>query len=317
MRLRRSSTDDPGYTRRRRGRGFSYADADGRPLRDPETLARIEALVIPPAWTDVWICARDNGHLQAAGTDVDGRRQYRYHPAWTERADRSKYARVRELASCTTGLRRRITADLRGDDPELRATAIAARLIDTIGVRLGDERYAVERGTVGALTLERRHLSIDGDVVRLDFPAKSGVQWLAEVRDRELAAALEHVPAGRGTRLTAWRTDGAEHHLNARTLTRYLATGSGCRITPKDLRTLLGSRTAAEVLARTGPVPRREQDAVILTAVDAVAETLRNTRAVARASYIDPLVIERYRRGRVAELSRAGVSDRAYAALVS
>lgn len=152
--------------------------------------------------------------------------------------------------------------------------------------------------------------------MRLDFPAKSGVQWLAEVRDPDLAAALDRVPAGRGTRLTAWRADGAERHLGARALTHYLAVGSGCPITPKDLRTLRGLRTAAEVLARRGPVARREQDAVIRAAVDTVADTLRNTRAVARSSYIDPLVIERYRRGRVAELSRAGVSDRAYAALV-
>lgn len=316
MRLRRTSTDDPGFARRRRGRGFSYTDANGRPVRDAEVLARIDALAIPPAWRDVWICAAENGHLQAAGTDADGRRQYRYHEAWTARAERSKYARVRALAQCTTGLRRTITADLRGDDPERRAAAIAARLIDVLGVRLGDERYAAERGTIGALTLERRHVSVDGDRLLLDFPAKSGVQWLAELRDPELADALAHVPRGAATRLTAWRHDGDEHRLSARSLTAYLAAGSGCPITPKDLRTLLGSRTAAEVLARTGAVARREQDAVIRAAVDAVADTLRNTRAVARSSYIDPLVIERYRRGRVATLSRAGVSDRAYAELV-
>ncbi len=302
--------------RRRRGRGYSYTDADGRPVTDPATLERITSLVIPPAWTDVWICADERGHLQAAGTDADGRRQYRYHPAWTERAERRKYARVRELAGCTTPLRRRITTDLRGEDPQARATAIAARLIDALGVRLGDERYALEHGTVGALTLEWQHVEIDGARVHLDFPAKSGVRWQAMLRDADLAAALDAVPRGRRVRLTEWRDTEGRHRVSARALTDYLSIASGCAVTPKDLRTLLGSRTAAEVLARSGPLPRAEQDAVILSAVDTVAETLRNTRAVARSSYIDPVVIERFRRGRVAALTRAGVSDRAYADLV-
>lgn len=317
MRLRRSTTDHPGITRRRRGRGFSYTDPDGRPVTDTATLERISALVIPPAWSDVWICVDERGHLQAAGTDAEGRRQYRYHPAWTERAERRKYARVRELARHTVPLRRCITADLRGDDPRARATAIAARLIDALGVRLGDERYALEHGTVGALTLEQQHVAIAGDRVTLDFPAKSGVQWNASLRDADLAEALSRVPRGRRVRLTEWREGTERRRVGSRALTEYLSVASGCAITPKDLRTLLGSRTAAEVLARSGPVPRADQDTVILAAVDAVADALRNTRAVARSSYIDPLVIERFRRGTVATLTRSGVSDRAYADLVS
>lgn len=285
-------------------------------MRDAEVLERIAALAIPPAWTDVWICATPNGHVQAVGTDADGRRQYRYHPQWTRRAEQRKYARVRALAQCTTALRRQVTADLRGDDPRARASAIATRLIDALGMRLGDERYAAERGTIGALTLERHHITVDGDRIALDFPAKSGVRWVAELRDADLVQALECVPPGRRRRLTSWSEGRARRQLSSRALTAYLAAGSRCDITPKDLRTLLGSRTAADALARVGPVTRGEQDAVIVGAVDAVAATLRNTRAVARASYIDPLVFERYRQGRVADRSRHGVSDRAYAKLV-
>lgn len=325
MRLRRSSPESPGITRRRSGKGFSYRDAEGRTVSDAEVRARIAALAIPPAWTEVWICPDERGHVQAMGLDADGRRQYRYHEAWSARADKRKYARVRELAQCTGPMRARVTRDLRGDDREARALAIAARLIDSLGMRVGEERYALERGTIGALTLGWQHVTVGASGIRFDFPAKSGVRWEAELEDEDLAAALRSARAQRAgggariERVTEWvDDDGDARRTSSRALAAYLAEASTCTVTPKDLRTLLGSRTAAEHLARTGPVTGiRQQDRVVREAVVAVAERLRNTPAVARTSYIDPRVIERYRRGRTAVLGRSGVSDAALVELLS
>ena len=325
MRLRRSSPDSPGITRRRSGTGFSYRDTDGQVVSDAEVRTRIAAIAIPPAWTGVWICPDDRGHVQAMGLDAEGRRQYRYHEAWAARADKRKYARVRELAGCTGLLRARITRDLRSGDPQARALAIAARLVYALGMRVGEERYALERGTIGVLTLGWPHVSMGAQTIRLDFPAKSGVRWEAELEDTDLAAALGSARAqrtGSGARIervTEWVDDaGDARRSSSRMLGAYLAEASTCSVTPKDLRTLVGSRTAAEHLARTGPVAGiRAQDRVIREAVVAVAERLRNTPAVARSSYIDPRVLELYRRGQTATVGRAGVSDAALAELLA
>ena len=319
MRLRRSAPDEPGIRRRRRGRGFSYTDARDRVVADTETLDRIASLTIPPAWTHVWICANLNGHVQATGVDADGRTQYRYHPRWTAGADREKFARVRLLSGAMSILRSRVTRDLRSDAPDRRALAIAVRLIDATGMRLGDERYARERGTIGALTLERHHAVVSGTVVRLDFPAKSGVRWTVEITDSDLASAIRRASRARDSRVASWRdADSGEHPVRAAALTAYLREATGQPITAKDLRTLLGSRVAAQSLARSGPMTTAtEQDARIREAVLEVSLALRNTVAVARSSYIDPRVLERYRRGRVADLSTGAVSDAALARLIA
>ena len=325
MRLRRSNPDSAGITRRRSGTGFSYRDAEGALVVDAEVRARIAAIAVPPAWTDVWISPDERGHVQALGLDADGRRQYRYHEVFSARSDKRKYARVRELAGCTGPLRARITRDLRGGDPEARALAIAARLVDALGMRVGEERYALERGTIGALTLGWEHVIVGAQSIRVDFPAKSGVRWRAELSDADLLAALRSARAQRAgsgariERVTEWVDDeGDARRTPSRALSAYLAEASTCTVTPKDLRTLIGSRTAAEYLARIGPVAGiRAQDRVIREAVVAVAERLRNTPAVARNSYIDPRVLERYRRGRTATLGRTGVSDAALAELLA
>ncbi|KQV25170.1 DNA topoisomerase IB [Yonghaparkia sp. Root332] len=323
MRLKRSSPDAPGIRRVRHGRGFRYLDARGRSVADADVRARIAALAIPPAWSDVWICPDERGHVQAMGLDADGRRQYRYHEEWTRRAGVKKFARVRELAAATGAMRARVTRDLRGDDPQARALAIAARIIDALGVRVGEERYALERGTIGALTLAWEHVEVSGSTIAFDFPAKSGVRWEAEHEDDDLAAALVLTRSARGPRgesaerVTEWIDDSGLHRVHSAALSDYLRTATGCAITPKDLRTLRGSRLAAEHLARCGPsATRKEQERAIREAVAVVAEGLRNTPAVARSSYIDPLVLERYRRGTTAALSRGRVSDAALAELL-
>lgn len=299
-------------------------DARGRAVTDGEVRARIDAIAIPPAWNEVWICPDERGHVQAMGVDADGRRQYRYHEEWTRKAGVKKFARVRELAAATVAMRARVTRDLRGDDPQARALAIAARIIDALGVRVGEERYALERGTIGALTLAWEHVRVTGDAIAFDFPAKSGVRWEAEHEDADLAAALTAARGARtsdgsgGERITEWVDEAGVHRVHSAALSAYLRSATGCDITPKDLRTLRGSRLAAEHLARCGPSStKKEQERAIREAIAVVAEGLRNTPAVARSSYIDPLVLEKYRRGTVAALSRGRVSDAALAELLS
>lgn len=321
VRLRRSTPDEPGIARRRRGAGFSYVDAHGRRLVDREILERIKALAVPPAWQDVWICASENGHVQATGVDADGRTQYRYHPRWSAQADRTKFQRVRALSQQMPALRAHVTRDLRSESAEKRALAIAVRLIDVTGMRLGDERYARERGTIGTLTLEHRHAAITGDCISLDFVAKSGVRWLADVVDSDLVAAIRRAPTGPTSRLTSWRDSEAgeagERTVHAASLTAYLRAATGLLVSAKDLRTLLGSRVAAQALAQGGlGATPREQEVLIRAAIVTVATQLRNTVAVARSSYVDPRVLERYRRGVLADLSRGRVTDAALARLL-
>jgi DNA topoisomerase-1 len=321
MRLRHSSPDEPGLRRRRRGAGFSYVDAGGKPVADRESLERIRALAVPPAWRDVWICASENGHIQATGVDAVGRTQYRYHLRWSERANRTKFQRVRALSLKMPALRAQVTRDLRSDDAEKRALAIAVRLIDSTGMRLGDERYARERGTIGTLTLEHRHAAVSGESIRLDFVAKSGVRWLTDIVDSDLAAVIRRAPTGPTSRLTSWNVSAAddvhERCVHASSLTAYLRAATGLAVSAKDLRTLLGSRVAAEALARSGlGATAREQEVLIRAAIVTVATQLRNTVAVARSSYVDPRVLECYRRGVLADLSRGRVTDAALARLL-
>jgi DNA topoisomerase-1 len=321
VRLRRSTPDEPGIARRRRGAGFSYVDAHGDRLADREILKRIKALAVPPAWQNVWICASDNGHVQATGTDADGRTQYRYHPRWSAQADRTKFQRVRALSQQMPALRAHVTRDLRSDSAEKRALAIAVRLIDLTGMRLGDERYARERGTIGTLTLEHQHAAISGDRISLDFVAKSGVRWITDIVDSDLVAAIRRAPTGPTSRLTSWIDNEddqvSERTVHAASLTAYLRTATGLPVSAKDLRTLLGSRLAAQALARGGlGATAREQEVLIRAAIVTVATQLRNTVAVARSSYVDPQVLERYRRGVLADLSRGRVTDAALARLL-
>jgi DNA topoisomerase-1 len=257
--------DDPGYRRVKAGSGFRYVDAKGAPVRERDA-ERIRALVIPPAWEDVWICARADGHIQAVGTDDAGRRQYIYHPDWTSGRDRRKFARALHLAETLPRARGRVTTSLRRSalDRE-RVLATAFRLLDQAAPRIGSERYLAAHGSRGLTTLQRRDASVEASVVTLSFPGKSGKRQYLEIDDSDLSGVVA-----------------------------------------KDFRTLRGTILAAEALARIGPVdtPTDRKRAEVL-AVRATAEALGNTPAVARGSYIDPRVFSRYRDGETLDLSKS------------
>ena len=315
-RLRRSNCEHPGYSRRRWGKGFSYRDIRGQVIADRQVLARIRALAIPPAWTDVWISPYPNGHIQATGTDGAGRRQYLYHPHWREMKDREKFDRALSFAQFLPAARRQITKHLRTEGSgQERALAAALRIVDAGALRVGGTRYAEANGSYGTTTLRIEHVTLSGAEVRFDFPGKSGQEWHTSITDADLAAALEPMlrRPGADTALAYIGTDSAWHSVDAAQLNAFLKEVTGGDFTAKDFRTWQATVVAAMSLARLAPeagTNRAKQKAVAATARD-VAEHLGNTPAIARKSYIDPRVVDRFYDGEVIPVAGFSASETA------
>lgn len=300
-RLRRSDCTDAGISRRRRGRGFTYLDADGARVTDRQTLARIEALRIPPAWRDVWICLDAMGHLQATGVDAAGRKQYLYHERWRAHRDRHKYDSMLSFARALPRLRRRVAREIR--DQELsrtRVLACAARLLDLGFFRIGSENYAEENDSYGLATMLREHVTVREDVVVFDYPAKSGqrrVQAIADADVLEIMRVLRRRRSG-GPELLAYRQGRSWIDVRSEEINGYLKEAMGGEFSAKDFRTWNATVLAAVALAsRDHPAARSSRERAISSAVKTVAGYLGNTPAVCRASYIDPRVIDLYRAG--------------------
>jgi DNA topoisomerase IB len=299
-RLRRTSPAEPGWTRRRAGRGFTYLDVDGQRLADQE-IERCKALVIPPAWTEVWICPQPNGHLQAVGTDDAGRRQYLYHPDWRTRRDAEKHERVLGLGRRLPAVRQRVVEDLTRDGlPLVRACACAFRLIDLGYFRIGNDVYADENGSFGLTTLEVEHVRRRNGGVLFEFVGKSGIEHAIEIVDPAVVEAVVAMRRRRGARqLLAWQEGRRWRTLDPATVNAYVREVTGLDVTAKDLRTWHATVLAATALAQAPPAEtaaaRRRTAAA---AMREVAEYLGNTPAVARASYVDPRVLDAWEEGR-------------------
>lgn len=299
-RLRRVSANSPGYTRRRAGSGFTYLSADGQRLLAAD-VERIKALVIPPAWTDVWICPLPNGHLQAVGTDDAGRRQYLYHPQWRLQRDSAKFDRVLAASTKLIALRRTITADLAGEDLDLaRASALAVHLLDRGYFRIGSDAYADEHGSFGLTTLLREHVRKRGTALVFSFPGKSGVQHTIVIEDPAIAPTLELLRKRRGPgELLAYKASGRWVDLTAEHVNTYLQTSFRGGFTAKDFRTWHATVIAAlELAENTEPGDTQaSRKRAMRAAVVATAEYLGNTPTVAKNSYIDPRVWVAYEAG--------------------
>jgi DNA topoisomerase IB len=311
-RLRRADCAAAGIHRRRRGRGFSFEDGQGRRIEDEETLERIRELAIPPAWEEVWICADPLGHIQATGFDAAGRKQYRYHDRWELRRAARKYEAMREFARQLPGLRRAVSRDLALEGmPRERALACAVRLLDLGFFRVGGEEYAETNESYGLATIQRQHVSLQGEEMVFDFPAKSGQRRVQSIRDPEAIAAVEAMRRRRGgpDDLLAYREDGAWRDVRSIDVNAYIQEKIGEGFSAKDFRTWSGTVLAAAALAGE-PKPKSEAAAkrTIVAAVASVAAALGNTPAVCRRSYVDPRVFDRYRDGVTIEigLSREG-----------
>jgi DNA topoisomerase IB len=309
-RLRRSDCAGRGIGRRRRGSGFSYLDPEGGPVRDEDTLERIRGLAIPPAWREVWICSDPYGHIQATGLDEAGRKQYLYHERWQLRAAQRKFESMREFAAILPKLRRAVKKDLALEGmPRERALACAVRLLDLGFFRIGGEEYAETNESYGVATVLREHVSIEGEEVVFDFPAKSGQRRVQSIRDPEVKAAIEAMRRRRSgpDDLLVFRDGRSWHDVRSVDVNAYLQEKAGEEFSAKDFRTWHGTVLAAVELAREEPpATKGGGEAAIRAAVKRVAERLGNTPAVCRSSYIDPRVLDRFRDGKMIELSSLG-----------
>ncbi|MDO7867716.1 DNA topoisomerase IB [Nocardioides jiangxiensis] len=319
-RLRRTSPAEPGWTRRRAGRGFVYVDADGQRLADDE-VERCVALVIPPAWTDVWICPAANGHLQAVGTDDAGRRQYLYHPAWRERRDAEKFRRAVALGKRMARTRERVAVDLAGDGlPLERACACAFRLIDLGYFRIGNDVYADAHGSFGLTTLQVEHVRRRNGALLFEFTGKSGVEHAIEIADPAVVDAVLAMRRRRGARqLLAWRDGRRWRTLDPATVNAYVRDVTGLDVTAKDLRTWHATVLAAVALAEAPPAETAAaRRRTVAAAMREVASYLGNTPAVARSSYVAPGVLDAFEEGRTiaATLRRPYADDDARQAAV-
>jgi DNA topoisomerase I len=296
--LTRSDPHGPGITRVRDGKGFRYRDPSGAEVTDPRTLRRIGALVIPPAWKNVWISADPAGHIQATGADSRGRTQYRYHQLWREQRDTQKFAHMLRFAGALPELRTATLSDLshRGLGRD-RVIASAVRLIDLGLFRIGGEKYAELDHHYGATTLEKRHVKVTRDRVMFDYVAKEGKRRAITITDRAVVPtvrALARSDNGLDS-LFSWQQDGAWHSLRSHHVSEYIAARAGGHFTAKEFRTWNATVLMALLLANAGPsATARSRQRVIAASVRGVAGWLGDTPTVARKSYIDPRLVSRY-----------------------
>jgi DNA topoisomerase-1 len=293
---------EQGIRRLAHGKGFSYVDEDGRTVKDEATLARIKALVIPPAWTNVWICPDPNGHIQAVGRDQKGRKQYRYHPDWRADRDARKYDRMAAFGRALPKLRKRVAADLaRRGLPREKVLAAVVSLLELTLIRVGNDEYAKTNKSFGLTTMQKRHLKLASGGAVFEFKGKSGKMHKTGFRDRRLARIVAACQELRGQRLFQYvDEDGQRRAIESSDVNDYIRAACGEDFSAKDFRTWYGSLAALEALS-TSPTPATQTEAkrTLNTCVKAVAGLLGNTPAVCRAAYIHPKVLEAFETSRL------------------
>lgn len=305
-RLRRTFPDQPGWTRRRAGKGFTYLDQDGARLT-ADQVQRCKDLVIPPAWKDVWITPYPNGHLQAVGTDDAGRRQYLYHPQWRASRDAAKFDRILVFGKALSKARERVLADIGAEGmTQERACAAAVRLLDLGYFRIGNDVYTDTNGSFGLTTMLREHVSRTKDGLRFAFVGKSGVEHDITIDDPSAIQALDVMRRrrGGGDRLLAWKDGRSWKDLSSSDVNDYIRTCFGIEATAKDFRTWHATVIAAAALAETDEPggTKASRKRAVSAAMKEVSEFLGNTPTLARTSYVDPRVVEAYERGRTVKV---------------
>jgi DNA topoisomerase-1 len=315
--LRHVDDHQPGYRRRPTGRAvlrgkrevpvFAYEDEDGHWLADPSALERIRRLAIPPAWRDVWICPHPNGHIQATGRDARGRKQYRYHPHWSEERDGTKYSRMLALGAALPGLRRRVAADLaRSGLPRVKVLAAVVRLLETTFIRVGNGEYARSNGSFGLTTLKDRHVAFRAAELRFHFRGKSGVVHDVTVHDAKLARVVRRCRDLPGQELFQYiDEDGRPAAIDSGDVNAYIREAAGEAFTAKDFRTWAGTVLAASALAEiagdaAADAHWRPTARAVKGAIDRVAARLGNTPTVCRKCYVHPDVVAAFMDGALA-----------------
>ena len=289
----------PGIVRRKRGKGFGYLDADGKPV-DADTKEWIASLAIPPAWTDVWICPLRDGHILATGRDAKGRKQYRYHERWREVRDGNKYFRLIDFAAALPNVRKKIDEHMRlGGLPREKVLGAVVKLLDETLIRVGNDEYAVLNESYGLTTMQDEHAEIDGSTVRFEFTGKSGIDAEVALRDARLARIVKACQDLPGEELFQYLDDdGNQVDVNSAHVNAYLRELTGAAFTAKDFRTWGGTVVAAEALVELGqPADQKEAEKHVIEAIDRAAEKLGNTRAVCRSCYVHPAIPEAHADG--------------------
>lgn len=287
----------PGIRRIKAGKGFRYVDPEGKTIKDEEMLGRIKSLVIPPAWTGVWICTQANGHLQATGRDARGRKQARYHPKWREVRDETKYERMVLFAGALPVIRDRVKEDLGKQGlPREKVLATIVSLMEQTHMRVGNTEYAKENGSYGLTTLRNKHVEVEGSKVTFSFQGKSRVHHTVSLQDRRLARIVRQCSDLPGYELFQYVDEGGERHaVDSADVNEYLGEVTGQHFTAKDFRTWAGSVLACDLLRELGPFESATQAKKnIVQAIKKVAAKLGNTPAVCRKCYVHPAVLEAY-----------------------
>lgn len=310
--LRYVSDRQPGLRRLKAAKAFRYTEPDGTPVRDGEILARIKSLVIPPAWTDVWICRHPNGHLQASGRDARGRKQSRYHPRWREVRDQTKYERMALFAKALPRIRERVEHDLGLPGmPREKVLATIIKLMETTHIRVGNVEYAKENHSYGLTTMRNKHVHVHGSHIEFDFTGKSGVHHTIDLTDKRLARIIKRCEEIPGYELFQYLDhDGHHHHIDSNDVNEYLREITGEHFTAKDFRTWAGSVLASELLSQFDPFTTATQAKKnVVQAITAVAAQLGNTPSVCRKCYVHPVVLEAYLSGHMTPEARAQVNE--------
>ncbi|MDI3357892.1 DNA topoisomerase IB [Pseudomonas sp. UYIF39] len=296
----------PGITRKKLRGTFCYYNPAGQRITDQDEIKRINALAVPPAYTDVWICTDPRGHLQATGRDARGRKQYRYHPRWREVRDADKYSRLRDFGLALPKLRKQLEALLAAPGfsrDKVMATVIT--LLDATLIRVGNTQYARDNRSYGLTTLRNRHVEVNGNAILFQFRGKSGVEHQITVKDRRLARIIKRCLEIPGQNLFQYLDENGERHtVSSSDVNAYLQTLTGADFTAKDYRTWAGSALALAVLRELQWEPESDAKRHMVEMVKNVAKQLGNTPAVCRKCYIHPAVLDGFLLGVLAELPR-------------
>lgn len=308
--MRYVTDEKPGISRKAQGKSFAYRDAAGRAVRDPEILGRIKRLAIPPAWREVWISPQANGHLQATGKDVRGRKQYRYHPDWRTVRDENKYGRVMAFGRALPGLRRRVNRDLRRPGlPREKVLATVVKLLETTLIRVGNEEYAKANHSYGLTTMRNRHAKVSGGKITFEFMGKSGKRHSISVQDAQLAKVVKKCQELPDQEIFEYLDEAGEaRDVKSQDVNDYLREVTGESFSAKDFRTWSGTVLAAVALREfTEVTSQKEAKANVTQAVESVAKMLGNTPTICRKCYVHPEVLESYLQGTtIATLQQRG-----------
>jgi DNA topoisomerase-1 len=295
----------PGIYRKGTSGNFNYQNQDGEKIKDEEQLARIKSLVLPPAWTNVWIAAKKNAYLQATGLDAAGRKQYKYHPKWTSRRSDHKYFRLLEFGKALPSARKRIAKDLRRPVyDEQKVLAICVQVMQKTLIRVGNESYAQLYGSYGLSTLRNKHAKVNGNTLRLKFVGKKGVKQEVALNDKNLAKMVKRCMEIPGQDLFQYYTEGGEHRaVDSGKINNYIREITGSDFTAKDFRTWGGTLEALRQLAicSLNVEEERTKKKIIVEVLDCVAGKLGNTRAVCKSSYVYPLLLEAFEDDKLAK----------------